>query len=97
MRQEVIDFVEHGPLEPERIGIRHARFSVLRPQWNDGRGLIKPDKGVELLWQRSIRVVAQELGFGSVDDTDESFQTRLEEASSKSVIPPLPEVEQEPR
>jgi hypothetical protein len=46
-------------LEPERVGFWHARLGMLRSEGRDGRCLIEPDIGIELLRQRSIGVVAQ--------------------------------------
>jgi hypothetical protein len=43
---------------------------MVGPEWRYRRGLIEPDIRIELLRQRSIRVVAQELGIRPVDDAN---------------------------
>src|SRR5215207_4251630 len=68
---------------------------MLGTQGGDGRGLVEPDIGIELLRQGSIRVVAQEFCLGPVDHADEPLQARLEQALAKRIMPSFPKIEQE--
>src|SRR3954468_7341053 len=66
-------------LKPEWISVRQPRLAVFRLQWSDRRSLVEPDKGIELLRQRSLRIVAHQLGIGPINDPDEPLQTRFEQ------------------
>src|SRR5215204_2968294 len=68
---------------------------MLGTQGGDGRGLVEPDIGIELLRQGSVRVVAQEFCLGPVDHADEPLQARLEQAMAKRIMPSFPKIEQE--
>src|SRR4051812_186112 len=81
-------------LEPERIGIGHAGLGVLRPERCHRARLVEPNECIELLRQRGMRVVAQELRLRPVDHTDEALQPRLQKTPSQCIVPPLREIEQ---
>src|SRR4051794_27470837 len=66
-----------------------------RSERRDGRGLVEPDKRVELLRQRGVGVMTHQLRVGSVDNADEPLQPRLQKASSERLV--LADVEQEAR
>lgn len=70
--------------ESERIGVRDADRAMLRSQGTNCVSLVEPQERVELLRQRSFRVVALQLGDRAVDNADETFQARLEQATAKA-------------
>src|SRR6478609_2895684 len=82
-------------LEPEWICVWRARPGVLRPQRRHRARLAEPDEGVELLRQRSLRVVAHQLGLRPVYHPDKALQPRFQEPPPQRFVPPLCEVEQE--
>src|SRR2546429_6585437 len=80
-------------LQSKRIGVGHAGLGVLGSKRRHCRSFVEPDKGIELLWQRRVGVVAHQLGVGPVDNTYEPLQPRLHEASPDCLI--AAEIEQE--
>src|SRR3954452_3900232 len=82
-------------LQPKWICLRGTSLRVLRPERRQGRGLVEPDEGVELLRQGGVGVVAHPLGVGPGDDADEALQARLQEAAAERLV--APQVEEEGR
>ena len=60
---------------------------MFRLQGTDGMRFVEPHERVELLRQRGFRVVALQLGVWTVDDADEAFEARLEQATPETFVP----------
>src|SRR4051812_31754885 len=82
-------------LQAKWIGVGHASPSVLRSERRYRGGLVEPDKGVELLRQRCGGVMTHQLSIRPVNNSDEPFQPRLQQASPQRLVPA--EIEQEAR
>src|SRR5205823_2182066 len=52
-------------------------------------------KGIELLRQRSVRIVAQELGIRPIDHANETFQPRFCKPLAQSLVTARPQVQKE--
>src|SRR5207253_10599830 len=84
-------------LQPEWIGFGGARPSMLRSQGGHGRRLVEPDKCIELLGQRGIRVMAQQFGIRPINDDNKSLKPRLQETMAKCHVLGGSQVQKEPR
>jgi hypothetical protein len=62
----------------------------------DGSGagtsrFVKPDERIELLRQRGLHIVAQQLCIGPIDDADKPVQTRLQQPIAQRLVLAEPE------
>src|SRR3954453_6055787 len=60
---------------------------MFRSQGPDCLRLIEPQECIELLRQRRFGVMALQFGVRPVDDADEPFEARLEQATPEALVP----------
>src|SRR5690606_5586978 len=83
--------------QTERISVAVAFVRLVGDQRFEGRGLVEPGPGVELLGQDRLAVMAPALALGAVDHADETLQSRFGEAPSQGLVLAGRQVEQEAR
>src|SRR6202011_5300396 len=72
--------------KPERVGFGDAGFCMLRSDGGDRGGLVEPEKGIELLRERRVGVMAHQFGVGPIDHADKALQALGFEGPSRSTI-----------